>query len=103
MRKAKILIHNQQAGILTQQDDGSFVFRYDNGYLGIPVALTLPIRNEPYIFNRFPPFFDGLLPEGPQLEALLKQRKIDKNDYFSQLIVVGGDLVGAVTVVSINE
>jgi serine/threonine-protein kinase HipA len=44
------------------------------------------------------PYFDGLLPEGILLEGLLKQRKIDKYDYFSQLVTVGGDLVGAVTV-----
>ena len=103
MRKAKILIHNQPAGILTQQKDESFIFRYDTNYIGTPIALTLPVRYEPYFFNKFPPFFDGLLPEGPQLEALLKQLKIDKNDYLSQLIAVGGDLVGAVTVETINE
>jgi HipA-like protein len=28
----------------------------------------------------------------------LKLRKFDKHDYFSQLMAVGGDMVGAVTV-----
>ncbi len=51
-----------------------------------------------YTYASFPPFFDGLLPEGNQLDGLLKIRKIDKDDYFSQLMAVGGDLVGAVTV-----
>ncbi len=32
------------------------------------------------------------------LEALLRQAKIDKNDLMSQLIAVGGDMVGNVTV-----
>jgi serine/threonine-protein kinase HipA len=32
------------------------------------------------------------------LEGLLKIAKIDKRDYFSQLIATGNDLVGAVTV-----
>ena len=32
------------------------------------------------------------------LDGLLRQRKIDKDDYFSQLLAVGKDLVGAVTV-----
>lgn len=103
MKKAKILIHNRPAGVLSQPDDGSFVFRYNDDYLDTPIALTMPVRDEPYLFKTFPPFFDGLLPEGPQLEALLKQLKIDKNDYFSQLIAVGNDLVGAVTVKPINE
>ena len=56
-----------------------------------------------YKFDKFPPFFDGLLPEGIQLEGLLKIRKIDKNDLLSQLIAVGEDLVGAVTVKEIIE
>jgi serine/threonine-protein kinase HipA len=38
------------------------------------------------------------LPEGLLLEGLLRQRKIDKFEYLKQLIAVGNDLVGAVTV-----
>ena len=45
-----------------------------------------------------PLFFEGLLPEGIMLEGLLKIGKIDKNDFFAQLIATGNDLVGAVTV-----
>ncbi|MBB5347525.1 HipA-like protein [Desulfoprunum benzoelyticum] len=36
-----------------------------------------------------------------QLEGLLKQRKIDRDDKFSQLVAVGTDTVGAVTVAEI--
>ena len=32
------------------------------------------------------------------LEGLLRQHKIDAHDRLAQLLVVGGDLVGAVTV-----
>ena len=55
-------------------------------------------RTEPYQFGGFPAFFDGLLPEGEMLEGLLRQHKIDAHDRLAQLLVVGGDLVGAVTV-----
>jgi serine/threonine-protein kinase HipA len=37
------------------------------------------------------------------LEGLLKIGKIDKNDYFSQLIATGNDLVGAVTVKELQD
>jgi serine/threonine-protein kinase HipA len=57
----------------------------------------MPVKNEEYFFDSFPPFFDGLLPEGIMLEGLLKTYKIDKTDYFQQLIITGKDLVGAVT------
>jgi len=43
------------------------------------------------------------LPEGIQLEGLLKIRKIDRADYFSQLMAVGNDMVGAVTVEEIEK
>jgi HipA-like protein len=37
------------------------------------------------------------------LEGLLKQNKIDRQDYFSQLVTVGDDLGGAVTVKAVTE
>ena len=98
MKKAIVKIHNKRAGILTEHQDGRYIFQYDQGYKDDPVSLTMPVRNEPYEFETFPPFFDGLLPEGIQLEGLLKKYKIDRNDYFKQLVISGGDLVGAVTV-----
>jgi serine/threonine-protein kinase HipA len=55
-----------------------------------------------YSFDSFPPFFDGLLPEGIQLESLLRRRKIDRGDLFAQLVAVGADLVGVVTVESMD-
>ena len=96
-------MHNETAGTLIELENGSFLFVYDPTYPGDPVSLSLPVREEPYTFESFPPFFDGLLPEGPQLEALLKIRKLDRYDYFSQLVATGEDLVGAVSVMKWNE
>jgi serine/threonine-protein kinase HipA len=79
------------------------VFEYLDGYDGLEVSRTMPTKVKVYKFDKFPPFFDGLLPEGIQLEGLLKIRKIDKNDYFSQLLAVGEDMVGVVTVKEIEE
>lgn len=87
-----------RAGTLREDDDGTFSFGYEAGYAGPPVSLTMPVRSEPYIYTRFPPFFEGLLPEGYQLEALLKKAKLDRHDYFGQLVQVGADLVGSVTI-----
>ena len=98
MRQAIVKVHDLEAGILTQADDKSYRFDYHLGYKNAPVSLTMPVNTEGYVFAMFPPFFDGVLPEGGQLEGLLRTRKIDRNDYFSQLLTVGQDLVGAVTV-----
>lgn len=104
MRNASILIHSVPAGILTEYEKNSdYGFRYLENYKGDAISLTMPVRSEEYRFDSFPPFFDGLLPEGIMLEGLLRERKIDKSDCFSQLIAVGKDLVGAVTVEGIDD
>lgn len=101
-------MHGVLAGRLTQErlageGRGVHTFSYAPGYDGAPVSLALPVRAEPYRFDRFPPFFDGLLPEGWQLEALLRQAKLDRSDLFGQLLAVGADPVGAVTVEATDE
>lgn len=99
MRRAKICVHGQLAGYLSELERGKrYRFEYLEHYRGDPVSLRLPTTQAVYEFDRFPPFFDGLLPEGVQLDALLRQEKLDRDDCFSQLVIVGGDLVGAVTV-----
>jgi serine/threonine-protein kinase HipA len=99
MRKAKVYVKSVEAGILTELIQGNdYVFEYHAEYDGLAVSRTMPIKEKVYKFDKFPPFFDGLLPEGIQLEGLLKIKKIDKNDCFSQLISVGEDMVGVVTV-----
>jgi serine/threonine-protein kinase HipA len=104
MRKAKIFVRGIEAGTLTELiQSKEYVFEYLNEYGGTEISRTMPTNIKIYKFDRFPPFFEGLLPEGIQLEGLLKIRKIDKNDLLSQLIAVGEDLVGVVTVKEIME
>ncbi|NOX47482.1 MAG: toxin HipA [Chlorobi bacterium] len=98
MRKSKVFVSGLQAGFLVEMEQGKeYYFEYLPGYSGQAVSLTMPVSQQKYVFGIFPPFFDGLLPEGWQLDALLKNKKIDRHDYFSQLINVGKDMVGNVT------
>jgi len=99
MKSAKILVSGLEAGILNELEFGKkYRFEYLQSYSGTPVSLTMPLNQLVYEFDSFPPFFDGLLPEGYQLEGLLRFGKIDRNDLFTQLIAVGDDLVGNVSV-----
>ena len=99
MRKANIFLHGRPCGVLAELEPGTkYSFQYDGAYDGPPISLTLPIRHTPYEFPGFPAVFDGLLPEGDMLDGLLRNRKIDRTDFFSQLLAVGDDLVGAITV-----
>lgn len=98
MRKARVSVHGVEAGVLEKLKSKKYKFSYLTDYHGAPVSLTMPLTNQSYEFDVFPPFFEGLLPEGIMLEALLRKYKIDRNDYFEQLIKVGQDVVGAVTI-----
>ncbi len=98
MRKAIVYVHTDRAGVLTEISPTEYYFEYDDNYKGDSVSLTMPTSQRKYSYNSFPPFFDGLLPEGFILEGLLKDTSIAPNDYFSQLLAVGGNMVGAVTI-----
>lgn len=98
MRKAYVQVNNVKAAILEELPDSHYRLSYLPDYHGAPVSLTMPTQNLIYEFQRFPPFFEGLLPEGIMLEALLRKFKIDKKDYFGQLLKIGHDVVGAVTI-----
>jgi len=102
MRTAKVYVCGKEAGLISENVFGrEYLFVYNDGYSGLPVSLTMPISKKTYSFDHFPPFFDGLLPEGHQLEGLLKQGKVDRNDLFSQLMLVGNDTVGAVSLMEV--
>ncbi len=104
MKKANVFVNGHLAGCLEEWEPGHhYKFRYQTDYEGPPVSLTMPTSESEYTYNRFPPFFDGVLPEGIMLEGLLKQNKIDRLDYFSQLMTVGNDLVGSVTVKAVES
>jgi serine/threonine-protein kinase HipA len=103
MRSAQIYVGKVLAGILDEIEKGHhYRLTYLPTYQGRPISLTLPVRMQPYDFLTFPTFFDGLLPEGMQLEALLRQAKLDRDDLFGQLIQVGSDMVGAVSVIEVK-
>ena len=99
MKEASIFVDNLLAGHLQEIVKGKhYRFTYLEGYQGPPVSLEMPTQKAIYDYDRFPPFFEGLLPEGMMLEALLRQAKIDRHDLMSQIVVIGKDLVGNVTV-----
>lgn len=101
MRKILIKKNNVPAAYLEERPDG-YYFESIKKYDGYPVSFTLKPQ-ESCLFKDFPVFLEGLLPEGIMLEGLLKREKIDRKDYMSQLIAVGEDLVGDLTVEEIKN
>lgn len=99
MHAANVFVNGHLAGQLQEVERGAhYRFVYADGYNGSSVSLEMPLSKHVYEFDRFPPFFEGVLPEGMMLEGLLRRTKIDRDDLLSQLIAVGGDLVGDVTI-----
>ena len=103
MRKAKVSMYGKEAGVLIEHSRTKYTFQYLSDYTGEPISLTMPVREEKYIYDSFPPFFEGLLPEGYNRNQLLRLRKIDAKDYFTMLMYLGQDVVGATTITEIAD
>ncbi len=64
MRRAKVFVNGIEAGILGEIKQGSeYLFEYGEGYNGLEVSRTMLTSQRNYVFTKFPPFFEGLLPE----------------------------------------
>jgi len=108
MRKAKILFKDEEAGVLTQQDDGSFTFRYHTSWMKDSnkpgISLTFPKNKQEYHSKFLFPFFYNMLPEGSNKQLVCKYNRIDLNDYFGLLMTTAkDDSIGAVRVVKIEN
>jgi serine/threonine-protein kinase HipA len=108
MRRARIYFRDEEAGILTQDDDGTFTFRYHDEWATDgskpAISLTLPKSRRkfqsPYLF----PFFFNMLPEGTNKQLICKLMRIDTMDYFGLLMTTAKtDPVGAVKVVKMED
>ena len=104
MRKAVVLFKGEEAGILTQQDDGSFIFRYHDAWITNTtkpgICLTLPKSQQEYHSQYLFPFFYNMLPEGSNKQLVCKLMRIDSQDDFGLLLkTAGGDTIGAVRVI----
>jgi serine/threonine-protein kinase HipA len=101
MRKAKVYMHNELAGFLTETIEG-YSFKYDSNYLtgsgAKPVSLTLPLQDKPYESKTLFPFFDGLIPEGWLLDIAEKNWKLNARDRMGLLLACCRDCIGAVSI-----
>jgi len=106
MRRAKVYLFGEEAGILTESDEG-YVFEYSGSYLknpdAVPVSLSLPLRGAPYRDKVLFPFFDGLIPEGWLLEIAVDNWKLDPRDRMGLLLSCCRETIGAASIVEIPE
>lgn len=103
MRIAHILYKRERAGVLTQLDNGSFHFTYNEDWVSDDskpsISLTLPKSQIKFESEALFPFFYHLLPEGVNKRMICKTYKIDEDDAFGILLQASKvDTVGAVTI-----
>ena len=107
MRKAVIYYKDLPAGILTETDDGEYVFQYEEKYVQQHpkqfLTFTMPVSPKPYTDKRLFAFFEGLIPEGWLLDIASKNWKINPNDRMGLLLACCQNCIGAVSVQPIPQ
>ena len=106
MRQGIVKYNNIKVGLLTEDDNGEYLFVYDEHYVkNHPhqfISFQMPVSTNPYRSFRLFPFFDGLIPEGWLLNIAAESWRINKNDRMGLLLACCQNAIGAVTVHPIN-
>jgi serine/threonine-protein kinase HipA len=107
MRKAEIFYHDELAGILTETDEGYFIYRYDEKYIQkYPeqfLTFSMPVSSYAYRDKHLFSFFEGLIPEGWLLDVATAHYKINPNDRMGLLLACCQNCIGAVSVKPLTE
>jgi HipA-like protein len=108
MRKANVYRNGQLIGTLTQLNQNSYEFRYDEAWFAdreLPaVSLTMPKTKQTYTSDHLFPFFFNMLSEGVNRKLQTRQLKIDEKDYFGLLLATAKtDTIGAITLLEIEK
>ncbi len=107
MRKAEIYYGDSLAGILTETDDGDYVFQYNDLYIeNFPnefITFSMPVTKKVFREKHLFAFFEGLIPEGWLLDIASKNWKINRNDRMGLLMACCRNCIGAVSVIPLID
>lgn len=102
MRAGKVYCNKDFAGIITEENRNSYVFRYDDLYFLNPkmtsISLTLPKTQQEYRSEYLFPFFFNMLTEGNNRKLQSYLLKIDEKDHFGIMLATARDPIGAISV-----
>lgn len=88
-------------GALALDRHGAMRFAYDEDWLSDDAApalsLSLPKRSKSFSNRRCAPFFEGLLPEGSERDAVAGALGVSPDHAFGILAGIGGEVAGAVS------
>ena len=108
MRVMEIYRNGVLAGLLSEENRKSYIFRYEESYYNDTtkpaISLTLPKSKIEYTSNYLFPFFFNMLSEGVNRKLQSIQLKIDEEDDFGLLMATAQyDTIGAITVKPITK
>ena len=103
MRQARVFSNDIYAGLLTETDEGNYIFRYADSFLldksARAISRSFPKDKDEYISDSLFPFFFNMLSEGANKEVQCRTLKIDENDWFGLLLATAHtDTIGSITV-----
>jgi serine/threonine-protein kinase HipA len=100
--KLDVYLRHDLVGRLWLDDRRRFVFQYEAAWLKrkspVPLSLSLPLKDEPYLDDTARPFFSNLLPEAGVRQALARRLGISEQNDFDLLREIGGECAGAASV-----
>lgn len=107
MRQGIVKYNNTVAGLITETNEGFYIFQYDEQYRqDFPdqfITFKMPVTAQSYHSTVLFPFFDGLIPEGWLLSIASKSWKLNQNDRMGLLLACCQNSIGAVSVHPIEQ
>jgi serine/threonine-protein kinase HipA len=102
----EVFLSGTHAGTLLRKKNGNLQFRYDPAYVeakGPPLSLNLPLRTEAFPHRDCLAFFGNLLPEEDVRAQVALTTGISASNDYRLLERFGGDVAGAVTILSSEQ
>jgi serine/threonine-protein kinase HipA len=95
-----VFLNSRLVGQLRRETSGATIFQYDRSWLEwqpvLPVSLSLPLREQPYVGAPVLAVFENLLPDNDKLRRQIAARAhAEGTDAYSLLGAIGHDCVGA--------
>lgn len=108
MRAGYVYVNDRFAGVLTETDEGKYIFEYDDAYLNDTttqaVCSNLPKKQKVFESDYLFPYFSNILSEGENREFRCRLLHIDPDDSFGLLLATAQyDTIGNVTIKPANQ
>jgi serine/threonine-protein kinase HipA len=103
MNELLVYLAGLPAGRLIRKDNGNLQFRYETGYRGPAISLSMPVQEAAHPNDLCRAVFGGLLPEGDGRAVIGRNLGISLGNDYALLEALGGDCAGALTILEPGE